>query len=142
MRYPTLLDSKRWGTFIFAAIERIGLLLVLIATIVATVQEVQSMLHHGRVGVTDLLLLFIYLEIITMSGIYWRIGRLPVRMPLYIAMVALARHLTLDTTEFEPWSAMAQAGAILLLGLAVLVVRFGHIRLPYTDEGDDARISS
>lgn len=133
---------KRYGRQLIAVIEYAGLLIVLAATIVAAGQEVAMMFHKGQVGVTDLLLLFIYLEIVTMSGVYWRIGRLPVRMPLYIAMVALARHMTLDSTELAPWSILAQAAAILLLGVAVLLVRFGHKRFPYTDEGEERAISS
>lgn len=127
---------KRYGMRLISLIEHVGLLIVLGATVVAAGQEVMNMLHNRQVGVTDLLLLFIYLEIVTMSAVYWRVGRLPVRMPLYIAMVALARHMTLETQGFEPLTILAQAVAILLLGAAVLVVRYGHIRLPYTDEGE------
>lgn len=126
---------KRHGLRLIGLIEHVGLLIVLGATVVAAGQEVLTMLHNRQVGVTDLLLLFIYLEIVTMSAVYWRVGRLPVRMPLYIAMVAMARHMTLEAQAFEPLTILAQALAILLLGAAVLVVRYGHIRLPYTDEG-------
>ncbi len=133
---------KRYGRYLFSTIEYAGLLVVLAATIVATAQEVRTMLDNAQVSVSDLLLLFIYLEVITMTGIYWRIGRLPVRMPLYIAMVALARHMMLDSTSLDSFAGLLQAGAILLLGLAVLVVRFGHIRFPYTDEDGQSRISS
>lgn len=133
---------KRHGRHMFAAIEYAGLLLVLIATVVAAAQEVRSMLDNGSVSVVDLLLLFIYLEIVTMSSVYWRTGRLPVRMPLYVAMVALARHMMLDSTELTSLGILAEAGAILLLGLAVLVVRFGHTRFPYLDEDGNPRILS
>lgn len=136
---PLLL--KRYGQRMFVVIEHAGLLIVLVATIVAAAQEVVSMVRNAHVAVTDLLLLFIYLEVVTMSAVYWRIGRLPVRMPLYIAIVALARHLTLETGEFEPLAVLAQAGAILLLSAAVLAVRYGHQRYPYTDEGQRRRTS-
>lgn len=91
---------KRQGMRLIGLIEHAGLVIVLAATVVAAAQEVMAMLRAGHVGVTDLLLLFIYLEIVTMSAVYWRVGRLPVRMPLYIAMVALARHMTLETQDF------------------------------------------
>lgn len=133
---------KRYSNRMFSLIEYVGLLLVLLSTVVAAGQEVRQMLGNGRVGVSDLLLLFIYLEIVTMSGVYWRTGRLPVRMPLYVAMVALARHMMLDSTDLASISVLAPAGAILLLGVAVLVVRYGHIRFPYTDEDGQHRISS
>lgn len=136
------LPLKRYSGWMFSVVEYAGLLLVLLATIVAAMQEVQAMLHTGRVGPGDLLLLFIYLEIVTMTAVYWRVGRLPVRMPLYVAIVALARHMMLDSTDLASLSVLAPAGAILLLAFAVLVVRYGHIHLPYTDEDGQNRISS
>lgn len=132
---------KRGGLRLISLIEHAGLIVVLIATVVAAAQEILAMWSHRQVGVTDLLLLFIYLEIVTMSAVYWRVGRLPVRMPLYIAMVALARHMTLETQDFSPATILAQAVAILLLGTAVLAVRYGHVRFPYTDEGERERLS-
>lgn len=133
---------KHYSGWMFSLVEYVGLLLVLVATIVAAAQEVQAMLRAERVSASDLLLLFIYLEIVTMSAVYWRVGRLPVRMPLYVAMVALARHMMLDSTDLASLSVLAPAGAILLLACAVLVVRYGHIHLPYTDEDGQHRISS
>lgn len=131
---------KRHGMRAIHLVEQVGLLIVLVATGVAAGQEILQMFRSGHVGVTDLLLLFIYLEIVTMSGVYWRVGRLPVRMPLYIAMVALARHMTLDS-QGEPLVILVQAAAILMLGLAVLVVRYGHMRFPYVDEGEKGSLS-
>lgn len=142
MPEPQVPVIKRHGKHMFAVIEYAGLLLVLIATVVAAVQEVRSMMVSGSVSVTDLLLLFIYLEIVTMSSVYWRTGRLPVRMPLYVAMVALARHMMLDSTELTSLGTLAEAGAILLLGVAVLVVRYGHTRYPYLDEDGSSRTIS
>jgi len=132
---------KNQGMRLILLIERLGLLIVLGATVFAAGQEVMTMARNRQVGVTDLLLLFIYLEVVTMSAVYWRVGRLPVRMPLYIAMVALARHMTLDTQDFQPLAILAQSTAVLLLGAAVLVVRYGHTRFPYTDEGERETLS-
>jgi protein PsiE len=132
---------KSQGMRLILLIERLGLLIVLGATVFAAAQEVMTMARNRTVGVTDLLLLFIYLEVVTMSAVYWRVGRLPVRMPLYIAMVALARHMTLDTQDFQPLAILAQSTAVLLLGAAVLVVRYGHTRYPYTDEGERETLS-
>lgn len=133
---------RRNGKYLFAAIEYAGLLLVLIATVVAAGQEVRSMIRSESVSISDLLLLFIYLEIVTMSSVYWRTGRLPVRMPLYVTMVALARHMMLDSIQLTSFGILAEAGAILLLGVAVLVVRYGHTRYPYVDEDGNPRTMS
>ena len=129
---------KRYGRRVVSLIEYAGLLIVLAAVIIAAGEEVSAMLREHRVTLADLLLLFIYLEVVSMTGVYWRVGRLPVRMPVYIAMVALARHMMLDTNEPQPLALLAEAVAILVLGMAVVVVRWGHIKLPYTDEGESA----
>lgn len=126
---------RRRGAGLIRLVEHLGLLVVLLATLVAAAQDVHHMWRAGRVSIADLLLLFIYLELVTMSSVYWSVGRLPVRMPLYIAMVAMARHLILETKDIEPLTVLAEALTILLLGLAVLVVRYGHTRFPYRDEG-------
>ncbi len=82
-------------------------------------------------GIADLLLLFMYLEIVSMVETYWRMGKLPVRMPLYIAMVGIGCHLMADSAFQSPLLMVSGAGAIVLLALGVLIVRCGHTRFPY-----------
>ncbi|WP_295538359.1 phosphate-starvation-inducible PsiE family protein [uncultured Thiohalocapsa sp.] len=120
------------------ALEVLGLLLITIATVIAAAQEVAKMVQVLEVTLADLLLLFIYLEVLTMVGIYLRSGALPVRMPLYIAIVALARHLILDMKSMSEIALIATAVAILIIAGAVLLLRFGHFRFPY-HEGREAR---
>ncbi len=115
--------------------ERGGLLIVLIATLIAGVEELLRMFRAGQVGIPDLLLLFMYLEMVSMVETYWRMGKLPVRMPLYIAIVGIARHLMADPAHQSAWQLIAGAGAAVLLAFAVLIVRYGHTRFPY-DERD------
>ena len=96
------------------------------------------MVHVARVTLADLLLLFIYLEVFAMIGLYYGTGRLPVRFPLYIGMVALARYLILDMKAMDEWRMFAVTGSILMLALAVLLIRYGHLRFPYPgDDSDD-----
>lgn len=71
-----------------------GLIVVAIATLVAVVIEINFMFENGTVLLTDLLLLFIYLEVLTMVAVYYQSGELPIKFPLYIAIVALARYLS------------------------------------------------
>jgi len=115
-------------------VEDLGLILIALATVVAVGQEVRLMVEARTVTLADLLLLFIYLEVFTMVGIYFESGQLPVRMPLYIAMVALARYLILDMKHLEWLEIVAVALAALILALTVLVTRYGHIRFPYGRE--------
>ncbi len=111
------------------------LAVIAVATVIAILQEIALMVQNLEVTLADLLLLFIFLEVLAMVGIYYKSGRLPVRMPLYIAIVALARYVIIEMKEMEFWQLMGAALAILLITVAVLVLRFGHIRFPYTDEG-------
>lgn len=117
-------------------VEHVGLFVIAIATVVAMTSEIVKMIQVAQVTLSDLLLLFIYLEVLSMAGQYYRSGKLPVRFPLYIGMVALARYLILDMKAMDDWRMLAVTLSILLLAAAVLVVRYGHLRFPYpSDEG-------
>jgi protein PsiE len=112
-------------------IEEVGLLLILLATIAAVGQEVVVMVEARKVDLKDLLLLFIYLEIIAMIQIYYEQHRLPIRYPIYIAIVALARYIILDSKSLEQWQLLEIGATIMILTIAVLIVRYGHVKLPY-----------
>jgi protein PsiE len=116
---------------VLSYLEIVGLSVIAVATLFAGAQEVREMFVAGAVTLADLLLMFIYLEVLAMVAVYLESGALPVRMPLYIAMVALARHLILDMTGLGPWKIVAIAISVLVLALAVLVIRYGHLRFPY-----------
>lgn len=112
-------------------IEHIGLLVITIATVFAMSSEVMAMVSNRTVTLTDLLLLFLYLEVVAMIQRYYTSGKLPVRFPLYIGIVALARYLILDMKAMNEWRMIAVTGAIMLLALAILLIRYGHVRFPY-----------
>lgn len=115
-------------------VEYLGLLAVAAATSVAMYDEVLAMVALRKVHLSDLLMMFLYLEVLAMIGHYFKAGQLPVRFPLYIAMVALARYLILDIKEMTEWRLLAISIAILLLTLAVLAIRYGHVRFPYRED--------
>lgn len=115
-------------------VEFVGLTVITVATVIAGIGEIGIMLDARAVTLADLLLLFLYLEILAMVGLYFQSGKLPVRFPIYIAIVALARYLVLDMKNLETVAMLGIAGAILLLTLAVLAIRYGHVRWPYHDE--------
>ena len=119
---------------IIEIIEWAGLLIITLATIVAIGQEVELMLSAKRVLLEDILLLFIYLEILTMVGLYFKSGKLPLRYPIYIAMVAIARYIIIGMKQMDGLTMLALSGAILILALGVVAIRFGHVRLPYDDD--------
>jgi protein PsiE len=114
-------------------IEELGLALIVLATLVSVGEEVWQMFAKRHVELADLLLLFIYLEVIAMVAVYYESHQLPVRFPLYIAMVALARLLILDSKTME-WPHLLVVGVtILVIALAVLTLRFGRARFPSED---------
>lgn len=117
-------------------IQDLGLLIIAIATIIAVGFEISSMVQQRTVTLADLLLLFIYLEVLAMVSIYLDSGKLPVRMPLYIAIVALARYLILDMKNLDSWRMVGIASAALIIALAVLVIRYGHTRFPYKESDE------
>ncbi|MDP1765516.1 MAG: phosphate-starvation-inducible PsiE family protein [Methylotenera sp.] len=112
------------------------LIVIAVATVFAVFQAITHIWQARTITVGDLLLLFLYLEVMSMLNHYLGTGNLPVRYPLYIGIIALARFLVLDIHELDAWRMFALSGSILLIALAILVVRFGHVRFPYTDDGD------
>lgn len=119
-------------------VEYLGLMVIGIATTVAMYHEVAIMVSAQKVQLADLLLMFLYLEVLAMIGQYFKSGQLPVRFPMYIAMVALARYLILDIKDMTEWRMLAVTAAIFLLTLGVLVIRYGHVRFPYREDADEA----
>ncbi len=94
----------------------------------SAVVEYMTIMQHGHAGLKDILLLFIYLELGAMIGIYFKTHRLPVQFLIYIAITALARHLVIDmqkvTEEFHLYLILAIVLAILVLSLSVLVFAY------------------
>lgn len=115
-------------------LQEIGLVLIAVATIIAFGIEIGVMVEARAVTLADLLLMFIYLEVLAMVGIYLKSGKLPIRIPLYIAIIALARYMILDMKDMDVWRILAVAGAALIIALTVLVIRYGHVRYPYESD--------
>ena len=127
-------DISRIGHKAISWVEDVGLIIIAISTVIAVGIEILSMFEARTVTLADLLLLFIYLEVLAMVAMYLDSGKLPVRMPLYIAIVALARYMILDMKSLETWRMLGVAGAVLLIALAILVIRYGHTRFPYSEK--------
>ncbi|MFN3544202.1 MAG: phosphate-starvation-inducible protein PsiE [Thiobacillus sp.] len=124
---------SRFALRVLSVIETLGLVVITVATLIAGVIEAGVMLDNGTVTLGDLLLLFLYLEILAMVGVYFRSGQLPIRFPIYIAIVALARYIVLEMKSLDVWHLLGVAGAVLMLAFAVLVIRYGHVRYPYDE---------
>jgi protein PsiE len=120
------------GTLLVDAFHHLALFAIGATTVWSAVAAFLEMVGRGRAGLPDILLLFIYLEIGAMVGIYFKTTRMPVRYLLYIAITALARVLIeLVSAEHKTGTdLMVVAGAILVIAIAVLVLRFGSHRFP------------
>lgn len=122
---------KRTGHKALAVVEDIGLLIIALATVIAVSFEIVQMFKAMKVTLADLLLLFIYLEVLAMVGIYLKTGKLPVRIPLYIAIVAIARYMILDMKNLDTLRVIGLGGTILILAISALAIRYGHTKYPY-----------
>ena len=115
-------------------VGQIVLIVIALSTIFAVLQEINHVWDAGTIAVGDLLMLFLYLEVMSMLNHYLGSGNLPVRYPLYIGIIALARFLVLDIKEIDAFKMFALSGSILLIAIAILIVRYGHVRFPYTED--------
>lgn len=121
---------------VLGVVEQSVLIIIGLATVLAVFQAVIHIWQARTITVGDILLLFLYLEVMTMLNHYLSAGTLPVRYPLYIGIIALARFLVLDIKELDAMTMFALSGSILLIALSILIVRYGHVRFPYTDGTD------
>ncbi|WP_287814795.1 phosphate-starvation-inducible PsiE family protein, partial [Pseudomonas sp.] len=98
----------------------------------AAVMAFLGMMEKGNITVDDILLLFIYLELGAMVGIYFKTNHMPVRFLIYVAITALTRLLISDVSHHGPadLGVVYLSGAILLLAFAILVVRYASSRFP------------
>lgn len=126
--------ASRFALGLLSIIEHAGLAVITVATVIAGFLEVMVMVEARTVTLADLLLMFLYLEILAMVAVYYRSGQLPVRFPIYIAIVALARYIVLDTKNMDDIRMLAVTASILLLAGAVLLIRYGHVRFPYDQQ--------
>lgn len=130
------MKMDRFSNLTLMWIERIGLLLVTVATFISLSHELVRIWATGTVGLGDLLQLFLYLEVFAMINSYFGSGKIPMRYPIYIAIVALARYILLDMKEMTDQHMLSLSFSILILAVAVLVMRFGHAKFPYDDVPD------
>jgi len=104
--------------------EKALLAIIAILTVLATCEEVFKIYIVNSVQLADLLLLFIYTEVLGMIGIFFVSNRIPITLPIFIAMTAIARLIILQGKEMDMSFLLYEAGAILVLAAAVLVVRY------------------
>tara|TARA_B100000767_G_scaffold211652_1_gene198837 strand:+ start:250 stop:636 length:387 start_codon:yes stop_codon:yes gene_type:complete len=105
-------------------IQLVAVLAVLVATIIAFFVELSFMYETKTIGLADLLLMFIYIEVLGLVRSYWETRAVRITYPLVIAITALARYIILQDKNSDPANLIYIALAILIVSIATVVVRF------------------
>ena len=113
----------------FELLEKIVLSVLIICTIIAIGMEIQGMIAVYKVTLADILLLFIYIEIIGMIKEYWVSKMIRMSYPLFIAMTALARMIIMQRKDVDPSAYVYESVAILILAVAIVVLRVRHMEI-------------
>ena len=131
---------QKIGISIFGVVEKSLLAIIALLTILAAFQELLAIFNARQVQLADLLLLFLYTEVIGMVGAFYKSKRIPITLPLFIAMTALARLIILQGKEMEAITLLYEAGAILILALACLAIRYRPSPQEQNTSLDDGKI--
>ena len=99
---------------------------ILIYTVIAVGVEVKAMIANQTVTLADLLLMFLYLEVLAMVRIFWDQQSISITLPLLIAITALARFIILQGKEMDPSGLVYEAVAIVLIAAAIVILRLRH----------------
>ena len=102
------------------------LIIILLSTIVAVFLEIYNMYQLKTVTLADLLLMFLYLEVMAMVRVFWEQQSISITLPLLIAITALSRFIILQGKEMDPSALIYEASAILLIAIAIVVMRLRH----------------
>ena len=113
----------------FEILEKIVLSILIVCTVIAIGMEIQEMAINLKVTLADILLLFIYIEIIGMIKEYWVSKVIRMSYPLFIAMTALARLIIMGRKDVEPSAYVYESVAILILAIAIVVLRVRHMEI-------------
>ena len=122
-------------------IQLVAVAFILIATALAFLIEVNNMYIRQTVDLADLLLLFIYIEVIGMIRLFWESKSIRITYPLLIAITALARFIILQGKGVDPVNLIYEASAILLIAIAILFLKMRKSKLLGLDrvkEGEDS----
>ena len=124
------------GNFV-SFVEKSVIIIILGSTITAIIFEILKMIDAQYVELADLLLLFIYVEVIGMVRVYMISNRVRMTYPLFIAITALSRLIILQGKDSNPELLLYEAGAIVLVAIAVIILRLRYIPILRPIEGID-----
>tara|TARA_Y100000590_G_scaffold392875_1_gene470643 strand:+ start:1109 stop:1489 length:381 start_codon:yes stop_codon:yes gene_type:complete len=107
-------------------LQLVLLSIILLSTVIAVGIEIKTMLINQSVTLADLLLMFLYLEVMAMVRIFWAQQSISITLPLLIAITALARFIILQGKEMDPAALVYEAIAIVLIATAIVILRLRH----------------
>ena len=102
------------------------MVIILISTVIAVGIEIKNMFLNQSITLADLLLMFLYLEVLAMVRVFWNQQSISITLPLLIAITALARFIILQGKEMDPTALVYEAVAILLIAGAIVILRLRH----------------
>ena len=115
-------------------IQLVAVLIVLAATVIAFFLEIHEMYQNRDISLADLLLMFIYIEVIGLVRSYWETRAVRITYPLVIAITALARFIILQDKESDPTNLIYISLAILIVALATVIIRFRNSKFLKIDK--------
>ena len=127
------LMAGNFGSLLVKSFHYLALFLIGAAIVWAAAVEFISMMGNGSASIEDILLLFIYLELGAVVGIYFQTNHMPVRFLIYVAITALTRlllELVFDWHNIEYINIIIVCGGILLLAASILVLRYASYHYP------------
>ena len=107
-------------------LQLILMCIILISTVIAVAIEIKNMFLNQSVTLADLLLMFLYLEVLAMVRVFWDQQSISITLPLLIAITALARFIILQGNEMDPTALMYEAITIVLIAAAIVILRLRH----------------
>jgi protein PsiE len=113
---------KRVSNGVVILAEQLILLAILAATLIAVVQEIRDMVAAEKVALADLFMLFIFAEVLGMVGAFYNSQRIPVTLPIIIAMTALTRMIILQSKDLAPVNILFESAGIFILALSAWVM--------------------
>lgn len=132
-------QEKTWADWykIITIAEKTLLVIIAFLTAYAVLVEIVVILTERAVKLTDLLLLFIYAEVLGMVAAFYKYRKIPITVPIFIAITALCRLIILQGKGINTIDLLYESGAVLLLAISALVIRWNLINLVHPKNSDD-----
>ena len=132
-------ENETWADWykIITVAEKSLLIIIAGLTVYAVLAEIIFILTERSVKLTDLLLLFIYAEVLGMVAAFYKFRKIPITVPIFIAITALCRLIILQGKGINTVNLLYESGAVLLLALSALVIRWNLIKLVHKKRADE-----